>query len=138
MLDAFNAPTREVGVVRRERTNTPLQALVTLNDPQFVEAARAFALRVLREGGTTDESRIEYAFRLTTGRKPTTDDTADVLELLQSQKAKLGDGWLNPREITTGDPAKLPELPKGVTPTDAAAWVLAARVLLNLDETMTK
>ncbi len=138
VLTTLDAPNGDFACARRVRSNTPLAALVALNEPIFVEAARGLALRVLREGGGTDEARIEYAFRLTTGRKPTKEDTADVQELLKSQKAKIGDGWLNPREITTGDPAKLPELPKGVTPTEAAAWVLASRVLLNLDETMTK
>jgi hypothetical protein len=138
VMSALDAPNGDTACARRVRSNTPLAALVALNEPVFVEAARGLALRVLREGGAADETRIEYAFRLTTGRKPTKEDTADVLELLKSQKAKIADGWLNARELTTGDPAKLPELPKGVTPTEAAAWVLAARVLLNLDETMTK
>jgi Protein of unknown function (DUF1553) len=138
VMSTLDAPNGDFACARRVRSNTPLAALVALNEPVFVEAARGLALRVLREGGATDEERITYAFRLTTGRKPTTDDTADVMELLKSQKAKIADGWLNARELTTGDPAKLPELPKGVTPTEAAAWVLAARVLLNLDETMTK
>jgi mono/diheme cytochrome c family protein len=138
VLSTLDAPNGDTACARRVRSNTPLAALVALNEPIFVEAARGLALRVLREGGATEEERINYAFRLTTGRKSTKDDTADVLELLKSQRAKIADGWLNPREITTGDPAKLPELPKGVTPADAAAWVLAARVLLNLDETMTK
>jgi hypothetical protein len=138
VMSTLDAPNGDFACARRVRSNTPLAALVALNEPIFVEAARGLALRVLREGGATDEARIEYAFRLTTGRKPTTEDNADVVELLKSQKVKIADGWLNPRELTTGDPAKLPELPKGVTPTEAAAWVLAARVLLNLDETMTK
>lgn len=138
VMSTLDAPNADFACARRVRSNTPLAALVALNEPIFVEAARGLALRVLREGGVTDETRIEYAFRLTTGRKPTKDDVKDVQELLKSQKAKIADGWLNPRELTTGDPAKLPELPMGVTPTEAAAWVLAARVLLNLDETMTK
>jgi hypothetical protein len=138
VMSALDAPNGDTACARRVRSNTPLAALVALNEPVFVEAARGLALRVLREGGATDETRIEYAFRLTTGRKPSKDDSADVLELLTSQKAKIADGWLNARELLTGDPTKLPDLPKGVTPTEAAAWVLAARVLLNLDETMTK
>ncbi|MCU0703494.1 MAG: PSD1 and planctomycete cytochrome C domain-containing protein [Fimbriiglobus sp.] len=138
LLTTLDAPNGDFACARRVRSNTPLAALVALNEPVFVEAARGLALRVLREGGTTDDERITYAFRLTTGRKPTGDEIQDIHELLKSRKARIADGWLNPREITTGDPAKLPELPKSVTPTDAAAWVLAARVLLNLDETLTK
>ena len=61
-----------------------------------------------------------------------------ILDLLRSRRQRLADGWLNPRDIATGDPARLPELPAGTTPQDAAAWTLAARVLLNLDETISK
>ena len=61
-----------------------------------------------------------------------------LLALLQSTRRRLAEGWLNPREITTGDPAKLPALPAGTTPQDAAAWTIVARVLLNLDETLSK
>jgi hypothetical protein len=57
---------------------------------------------------------------------------------LKSRRQRLADGWLNPREVTTGDPATLPALPENTTPQDAAAWTLVARVLLNLDETMAK
>ena len=62
-MDIFNAPSREVCTVRRERTNTPLQALVTLNDPQFVEAARYLAQTTLKEGGDKDEGRIDFMAR---------------------------------------------------------------------------
>jgi hypothetical protein len=58
--------------------------------------------------------------------------------LLQSRRRRLAEGWLNPREIATGDAGRLPDLPAGATPQDAAAWTLAARVLLNLDETLSK
>jgi hypothetical protein len=61
-----------------------------------------------------------------------------MLSLLSSQRKRLAEGWLNIREVATGDAAKLPELPPGATPQDAAAWTLVARVLLNLDETITK
>ena len=64
----FDAPTREKCVVQRQRTNTPLQALVTLNDPQFVEASRALARRIIREGGSTVETQLEFAWRLVTAR----------------------------------------------------------------------
>jgi mono/diheme cytochrome c family protein len=138
VLTTLDAPNGDFSCARRVRSNTPLAALVALNEPVFVEAARALALRILREAGPSDEDRIRYGFQLTTGRKPTREDTRDLLEFLKSQKVRLADGWLNSREITTGDPAKLPDLPKNVSPTDAAAWTLAARVLLNLDETLTK
>jgi hypothetical protein len=138
LLSTLDAPNGDAACARRVRSNTPLAALAALNEPVLVEAARGLALRVLREGGNTDAERVGYAFRLTTGRRPSQQDTDDVLALLKSRKERIADGWLNPREIATGDPTKLPELPKGVTPTEVAAWVLAARVLLNLDETLTK
>ena len=138
LLATLDAPSSDFACARRVRSNTPLAALAALNEPVFVEAARGLALRVLKEGGATDAERVEYAFRLTAGRKPGKEDVDDVLALLKGQKERIADGWLNARELTTGDPAKLPDLPKGVTPTEAAAWVLAARVLLNLDETLTK
>ena len=61
-----------------------------------------------------------------------------VLDLLRTRRQKLADGWLNMREVATGDPVRMPEVPAGTTPQDAAAWTLAARVLLNLDETISK
>ena len=69
---------------------------------------------------------------------PSDAERQEILDLLKSQRQRLADGWLNPREVTTGDPAKLPELPGETTPQDAAAWTLVARVLLNLDETLSK
>lgn len=138
VMSNFDAPNGDFACARRVRSNTPLAALTGLNEPIFVEAARALALRVLREGGKDDSQRADYAFFLCTLRHPTTDERDAVLTLLQSRRARIAEGWLNPRDIATGDPSKLPELPAGTTPQDAAAWTMAARVLLNLDETITK
>ena len=138
VLSNFDAPNGDLACARRMRSNTPLAALTGLNEPVFVEAARALALRVLREGGRDDTQRADYAFLLCTSRRPTVQERAAVLELLQSRRQRLAEGWLNPRDIATGDPARLPELPAGTTPQDAAAWTVAARVLLNLDETISK
>lgn len=134
----FDAPNSDFACARRVRSNTPLAALTALNEPIFVEASRALALRVLREGGSDDAGRANYAFFLCTSRQPTAAERDAVLTLLQSRRQRLAEGWLNVREIATGDPSRLPELPPGATPQDAAAWTLAARVLLNLDETITK
>ena len=90
------------------------------------------------ENRPRDAARAEYAFLLCTSRHPTDAERHEVLDLLKSQRRRLADGWLNPREVTTGDPLKLPELPGETTPQDAAAWTLVARVLLNLDETLSK
>lgn len=138
VLSAFDAPNSDFACARRVRSNTPLAALTGLNEPIFVEAARGLALRVLKEGGSSDDARCRRAFLLCTSREPNPEELATVTALLKARRAKIAEGWLNPREIVTGDPAKLPELPPNTTPQDAAAWTLVARVLLNLDETMTK
>jgi hypothetical protein len=138
VMSSFDAPNGDFSCARRVRSNTPLAALTGLNETIFVEAARGLALRILREGGTEDAGRAEYAFLLCTARRPAAAERDEIVSLVQSRRARLADGWLNPREITTGDAAKLPELPPGITPQDAAAWTIAARVLLNLDETITK
>jgi len=138
VMSNFDGPNGDFSCARRVRSNTPLAALTGLNETIFVEAARALALRVLKEATTNDPARAEYAFLLCTSRPPTDAERSEVLALLKSQRQRLADGWLNPREVTTGDPVKLPELPGATTPQDAAAWTLVARVLLNLDETLSK
>ncbi len=134
----FDAPNADISCARRVRSNTPLAALTSLNETIFVEAARGLGLRVIREGGPDDTQRAEYAFLLCTARRPTPEERAAIVELVRAQRQRLADGWLNPREIATGDAGKLPDLPPQTTPQDAAAWTLAARVLLNLDETISK
>ncbi|MBI4607173.1 MAG: DUF1553 domain-containing protein [Planctomycetes bacterium] len=138
MLSSFDAPNGELACVRRVRSNTPLAALATLNEPVFVEAARALALRILRESGSADPDRAAYGFRLCTGRRPRAEEVAEVLGLLEASRKRIADGWIAPKEIAFEDPGNLPELPRDVTPAQAAAWTIAARVLLNLDETVTK
>jgi hypothetical protein len=138
VMSNFDGPNGDAACARRVRSNTPLAALTSLNETIFIEAARALALRVLREGGTDDASRADYAFFLCTARKPTAEERQAVLDLLASRRKRLADGWLDPRAIATGDATKLPTLPESTTPQDAAAWTLAARVLLNLDETISK
>ena len=137
-LAAFDAPTGDISCARRLRSNTPLAALTGLNEPVFVEAARGLALRTLRDGGDDDASRISHAFLLCLARPPSAAEVAEIARFLAAQRARLADGWLDVRALTSGDPATLPELPPGTTPQDAAAWTLVARVLLNLDETVTK
>jgi mono/diheme cytochrome c family protein len=137
-LGTFDAPTGDISCARRVRSNTPLAALTGLNEPIFVEAARVLALRTLKEGGSDDASRLDHAFLLCTSRKPSAVEKQEILAFLAAQRQKFADGWLNPREVATGSAEKLPPLPAGTTPQDAGAWTLAARVLLNLDETVTK
>ena len=121
-LAAFDAPSREACVVRRQRTNTPLQALVTLNDPTYVEAARALATRALREA--TDADRIVRAFRGALARRPSEAELSILLSLLRDQ-----------RELFAKDAASAGRLAGSV---ELAAWTMVAGAILNLDETLTK
>ena len=138
VLTSFDAPNADFACARRVRSNTPLASLVTLNEPIFVEAARGMARRVLREGGSTDGQRVDYAFRLCTGRRPGPAERTELLALLQSRRERLTDRNAMINEITTGDADKAPELPDNTTAVNVAAWTITARVLLNLDEILTK
>jgi hypothetical protein len=138
VLQTFDAPNGDISCVRRVRSNTPLQALTTLNEPLFLESAQALAERTLREGGETDVKRLSYAFRRCLSREPTGPEAAELLSLLNKQKQRLAEGWLSPWDLSGFDPAKPPSLPKGATPAQLAAWTAVSRVLLNLDETITK
>ena len=138
MLQTFDAPRGDASRVRRSRSNTPLQALTTLNEPLFLESARALALRTLREGGETNTQRLVYSFRRCLARKPTPTESAELLSLLNKQMKRLREGWLRPWDLAGYDAAQRPQLPKSATPVQLAAWTTVCRVLLNLDETITK
>ncbi len=137
-LQAFDAPNGDFACVRRARSNTPLQALTTLNEPVFLDCARSLALRTLKEGGDSDGSRVAYAFRLCLGRSPTESESKVVTGLLRTQSDRFSKPDAKPWELAAADPAKPPALPKGTTPAQLAAWTAVGRVLLNLDETITK
>jgi hypothetical protein len=137
-LQTFDAPNGDFSCVRRARSNTPLQALTTLNEPVFMESARALALRTVREGGNTDAQRLRYAFRRCLARKPNERETAALLGLLGKETKRFAQSSLNPWDLATADPAHPPALPRDVRPQQLAAWTAVARVLLNLDETITK
>jgi Protein of unknown function (DUF1553)/Protein of unknown function (DUF1549)/Concanavalin A-like lectin/glucanases superfamily len=131
----FDAPDREKCTARRALTNTPLQALTLLNDPTYVEAARALAQRALVEGGRDEKRRLAYAFRLATGRTPTGKEVGVLRGLL---KGRLK--WFRKDRA-----AAVKLLSVGESPRDArldaaelAAWTTVASVILNLDETITK
>ena len=138
MLSAFDAPNGDFACVRRPRSNTPLAALTSLNETIFFEAAQSFALRVWREGGSDDDARIDYAYRLCTARAPRSAESTHVRQLLRSARDRLRRGELKAAEIAFSDLTKPGELPADATPSDLAAWTLVGRVLLNLDETLTK
>ena len=138
MLQVFDAPNGDVSCVRRSRSNTPLQALTTLNEPMFLESARALALRTLQEGGKNDEQRITYAVRRCLSRTPTSSETAELTNLLTKETKSFESTGAKPWDLAAADPSKPPVLPKGATPAQLAGWTALSRVLLNLDETITK
>jgi hypothetical protein len=138
MLQTFDAPNGDASCVRRSRSNTPLQALMTLNEPVFLDCARALAMRTLADGGATDAERIVYAFRRCVSRPPTTEERTELLKLLSKQQERFARPDAKPWELAASDPAHPPQLPKGIMPVQAAAWTVVSRVLLNLDETITK
>jgi hypothetical protein len=138
MLQAFDAPNGDASCVRRVRSNTPLQALTTLNEPLFLECARALAMRTLADGGATDAERLSFAFRRCVSRQPSEAESKLLLDLLEKEMAKFTAADAKPWELAAEDPANPPPLPEGVTSPQAAAWTAVARVLLNLDETITK
>jgi hypothetical protein len=138
LLQTFDAPNGDVSCVRRVRSNTPLQALMTLNEPVFLECARALALRTLNDGGATDEQRVVYAFRRCVARTPTAEEKGELLKLLGKQRERFTRPDAKPWELAANDPAHPPQLPKDMTAAQAAAWTIVSRVLLNLDETISK
>ncbi|HEY6229576.1 MAG TPA: DUF1553 domain-containing protein, partial [Verrucomicrobiae bacterium] len=138
VLQVFDAPNGDFSCVRRMRSNTPLQALASLNETVFVECAQALARKTLESGGQTDDQRITYAFRRTLARQPSSDEKSDLLSLLQKEAKRIAEGWVNPNEIATGKNEIAAHLPTDTTPAQLAAYTVVCRVLLNLDETITK
>lgn len=138
LLQTFDAPNGDFSCVRRGRSNTPLQALVSLNETTFMECAQALAHKTLAEGGKTDTDKINFAFRRALSRPPTDSERKELLALLEKQKDYIGNGWVNATELATGKNVAPEKLPQGATPTRLAAYTVVSRVLLNLDETITK
>jgi hypothetical protein len=130
-LQVFDAPNGDFACVRRSRSNTPLQALTALNEPVFLECAQALGRKALVEGGRTDSDRLAYAFRRCVARQPTAEESAVLLDLLEKERQRFSAPKAKPEELAG-------KVPAGVKPADLAAWTVVARVLLNLDETVTK
>src|SRR5437667_8244369 len=122
----FDAPNGDFSCVRRMRSNTPLQALALLNETVFVECAQALARKTLAEGGQTDQERLTYAFRRTMSRAPTAPEKAELIVLLDKQKIRIAEGWVNPSEIATGKNEVPKDLPKGATPAQLAAYTVVS------------
>jgi hypothetical protein len=132
---AFDAPTREKCVIPRPRTNTPMQALVTMNDVQFVEAARVFAQRILNQGGEDFDSQIDYAFLLATSR-PADDLRKRTFRNLYDSQLKE----FRADKKRAEDLLKFGEVKRDMSVDLAkhAAWTTVASAILNLDEVLTK
>jgi Protein of unknown function (DUF1553) len=134
-LAAFDASSREEACAARPRSNTPQQALVLLNDPTYVEAARALAGRILQEGGKTTAERLEYAFRRVLTRSPRANEVQTLAALLDKHHREFAaEQESAERFLTIGDLKS----PAGLDPAELAAWTSVSRVLLNLHETVTR
>jgi hypothetical protein len=130
-LVTFDAPSSTLSCTRRERTNTPLQALNLMNDPVFFEAAQALAFRVMREAGGGFGDRLNYAYEVTLGRQASAREAERMGAYFDETSRNLA---ANPQTVS----ALFPNRIEGVPQADAAAWVELSRVLLNLDEFITK
>jgi mono/diheme cytochrome c family protein len=134
-LLTFDAPDREKCVARRALTNTPLQALVLMNDPTYVEASRALAMRTMREGGKDTTSRLRYAFRLATARWPSAQEANVLRDLLAKQMAVYRrDSKAAAALLKVGESP----LDQKLDVAEAAAWTVVASAILNLDETISR
>lgn len=133
-MATFDAPNREVCTVRRNSTNTPLQSLVTLNDPVYVEAAQSLSRIALQHDGDLTE-QITIAFRRCLLRPPTTAEMDALTTLFHDSKLELGDKPAETLQLAT---EPLGTLPEEIAPTDAAAMTVVCNVLLNLDEMFLK
>ena len=133
-LGTLDAPDRQTCVVRRQRTNTPLQALLLMNDPTFVESSRKLAERIMTEAHD-DKSRVILAYRLAMARSP---KAAEIEVLMKLYREQLADYRKDPaaaaRLLGVGES----ELRAGLDPAQLAAWTLVTNTILNLDETITK
>ena len=135
LMDIFNAPSRESCTVRRERTNTPLQALATLNDPQFVEAARGLAQRALKDGGATPRERIDYVYLRLLSRTPRDEERSVVEASLAELLAYYRDHLDDAKKLLAVGESKRDE---ALDPATHAAWTMLANQLMNLDEVLNK
>ncbi|MBM3459178.1 MAG: DUF1553 domain-containing protein, partial [Armatimonadetes bacterium] len=134
-LTTFDAPDREFCVVRRSTTNTPLQALILMNDPTYVEAARRIAERLLTEVAATPEDRIRYAYRLVLCRPARNDEVQVLREVYRAQLARYQKDQEAARKLlAVGESPRNGKLEVA----EHAAWTAVGGVLLNLDEVITK
>jgi len=134
-LLAFDAPPREECTARRERSNTPLQALVLLNDPTYVEVARALSENILKQGGDTFESRLDWAWERVLARKPTELETSTLQTQLEKTQRYYEQ---HPEEAAQVVKVGLSPVSKELPATEVASWMVVTRTLLNLHETISR
>jgi Protein of unknown function (DUF1553) len=134
-MAAFDAPNREVCTIRRGRTNTPLQALVTLNDPVYMEAAQALARKATTECGPPPSAKVDFFFHVCLSRSPEETESKRVIQLFEQTLAKLRPEPEKARKLAT-DP--IGPLPPGSDVAELAAWTVIGNVILNLDEALMK
>jgi len=134
-MGSFDAPNREQSCAARGRSNTPMQALQLMNDVQHMEAARNLAQRILKEADTDDATRIHWAWRMVTARKPDTAEVQIIQHTLAAHQARFAkDVEAAKKLIAFGESQADPKL----KPEELAAWTMAANLLLNLDEVLNK
>jgi hypothetical protein len=134
-LATFDAPDRETCTVRRARTNTPLQALILMNDPTYVEASRKLAERMVLEGGSSPAERIKFAFRLLTARPPSEKELTLLWRVFDEQLARYRKDPAAAEKLLAVGEAKRNEK---LDAAELAAWSMVASVILNLDEVVTR
>jgi mono/diheme cytochrome c family protein/uncharacterized membrane protein len=134
-LTIFDAPSRESTCVRRERTNSPMQALALLNDPQYVEFSRGFARRILAEGGDSDSSKLRFALLSLTSRAPDPSETDVLLGLLQKAREHF---LVDPEGAAALLAVGATPLMAAENPSEIAAWTILASTLFSLDEVITR
>jgi len=135
MQITFDGPTAEVVCARRVRSNTPLQALTTLNDTVFIEAAQALARRVMESSDDDPKARAAEVFKLCVARPPDDIERKSIVDFYQKQLERFRSKSLDPVAIAVNDPKRVPA---GMDMPELAAWTTVARAVLNLDETITK
>ncbi|MEQ9408904.1 MAG: PSD1 and planctomycete cytochrome C domain-containing protein [Fuerstiella sp.] len=134
-MSTFDAPDRETCQVRRARTNTPLQALVLMNDVQYVEAARKFAERVMTEGGISVDERITFAFRAVVNRRPGETERQSLANLFEEYHSLFRNDPESATKLLSAGESPRNEL---LAPAELAAWSMVTHLLLNLSETVTR
>ncbi|MEM7783895.1 MAG: DUF1553 domain-containing protein [Planctomycetota bacterium] len=134
-ITLFDAPTREKCIVRRGKTNTPLQALVLMNDPQYVESAKFFASRIIKEGGKTVRDKIKFAFKTAVAKEPSK-EVVDVLENLHQQELSTFQEEIERAKglLSIGEKA----IDEGLDKAELAAWTIVSNLIFNLDEFVTR